>query len=211
MLLEQMLTQVRWPIEYSRIDALNKKDSKIYKKLFIALMLASVLLLFFFVVGLIFTLPLSAFLLFYYLKNKNNTALALICKIKNKECWHRENSPFYRADDPEYRDMESTQFILEVDILSAYMLKGISPQKTLNHPSPRHILVNQKIFDSFRSGEQIFIIHSASNDLLGYYFQGEIVLLIKEKKLSNKEIYQSSISISQEFKYPPDNSFERIL
>ncbi len=200
--------KIQWSIEYPELTALVKKDNSVYRSIAIFFLVLSILLFFLFPFVLFFTIPLTAYILYFYSQNKNKKLYAYLFKINKKECWYRP--PTYSQNDPDYPDNSITLYLFEAEDQTRYELSETVPIKSGKTKLKKHFKVNSIIFNAFKKGDEAFFIFSQANDLLAYYYGGEIIVLTKTKLLSNGETFSISDSIPQELNYPPPAGYSII-
>ena len=203
MSLTEKLLKVNWPEESVKLDLLLKSDSKIYRRLAIFFAVASLIFYFLFSIVLILTVPLAAYLWYSHMKLNKKKPTALLFKILEKECWYRTITAD-QAKDPEFVDDSFTLYLFEIEVMAGYTLtKDTTTEPVKRKNIPSHIKVNKKIYNEFTKGEEAFFIFSPAGDLIGYYWEGKIETLVLKTVLGTGKPFETSISIPQDFTYPP--------
>ncbi len=205
MQLAQDIQKIRWSVEYPKLNAILKEDSGTYRTLTIFFGILSLILAYFYPIALIITLTLCFYLWRAHINDKDKNPWAILFRIKQKECWQRSSSP-----NPSFGNYFYNLYFFEIENPLEYLITETRHERTSLKKIPNHISVNERIFQEFKEGEEAFFIFSPANDLVGYFYKGEIITLFKERVLSNGELFRVSVSIPLELTYPPTNGYVKI-
>ena len=178
-----------------RLNHFLKKESGSYNTAAIISGILGVIAFFIFpLISLVFVFA-AGYLIWEGRKNKSGYARLHLGKVVSKR--HHVHQSFLENINPTDDPIEAHFYELVVDTESQYMLLEGKAQKDTTRPETKSYKVNELVYNLYQKGEDIGMVLSPANDLLGYAKANNLVLLLETKTFSDGSTGQYSKAIPQ--------------
>lgn len=177
-----------------RLQEFLKKESSSYKGAVIVCLVLAVIAFFIFpLISLVFVFA-AGYLFWDSRKNKDGTAVLLLGTVTAKKHWRRKT--FSEADGPDKPTIwDHYELVVDTDKKFSLVPGKANPETYTSQT--KNYVVNETIYRLYEKGEDIGLVMSPANDLMGYSKANNLVLLLYTKEFSDGTSKTISMSIPQ--------------